>query len=193
MKVDAVLPSVPPPRVSRLPLLSEYMNFLALLPLFSTLVDRIFPDKAKQDEAKNQMQQLLIQAQAEQNKAEAAKMESQSKVIVAEANSASYAARNWRPHLMYCLMATYPVNWIIFPIMRAFGIDIPALPIPSEYWTVLTVGLGGYIGVDGIKTYAAAKFNNQKFFDTVRAKLFTQGMSQEQVDALNEALEEARK
>jgi len=169
------------------------MNFLALIPLFSTLVDRIFPDKAKQDEAKIEMEKVLAQAQAQEDMANAAKMESQSKVIVAEANSQSYAARNWRPHLMYCLMATYPVNWILFPILRAMGYDIPALPIPTEYWTVLSIGLGGYIGVDGIKTYAAAKFNSQKFFDTVRAKLFTQGMTQEQVDALNTALDEARK
>ena len=169
------------------------MNFLALLPLFSTLVDRIFPNKEKQDEAKNKMQELLIQAQAQQDKAEADKMESQSKVIVAEANSQSYAARNWRPHLMYCLMATYPVNWIIFPILRAFGIDIPALPIPTEYWTVLSIGLGGYIGVDGIKTYANAKFNAQKYFEVIKNKLLKRPLTQEEVDIMNEALEEARK
>ncbi len=169
------------------------MNFLALLPIFSTLIDRIFPDKEKQAQANIELQKVLVEAQAEQDKAEAAKLESRSKVIVAEAQSHSYAARNWRPHLMYCLMLTYPVNWVIFPILRAMGLDIPSLPIPTEYWTVLSIGLGGYIGVDGIKSYAAAKFNNQKFFDSLRAKIFKQGLSQEQVDAINEALDEARK
>lgn len=169
------------------------MNFLALLPIFQTLVERIFPDKEKADKAKNEMQTILVQAQAQQDQAEAAKMESQSKVIVAEANSQSYAARNWRPHLMYCLMLTYPINYVVFPILRAFGLAIPDLPIPSEYWTVLSIGLGGYIGVDGIKSYATAKFNNQKFFDVVRDKLFKKGMSQEQVDVFNSAIEEAKK
>lgn len=169
------------------------MNFALLLPILGNLIDRIFPDKEKADQAKVEMQKQINEANAELYKAEAAKMESKSKVVVAEANSASYAARNWRPHLMYCLMATYPVNWILFPILRAFGLDIPALPIPSEYWTVLSIGLGGYIGVDGIKTYSQAKFNNERFFKVLRDRIFTSGLSQEQVDAINEALEEAKK
>lgn len=169
------------------------MNFLALIPIFSTLVERLFPDKEKQAQANIEMQKVLAAAQAQSDAAEASKIESQSKVIVAEANSQSYAARNWRPHLMYCLMLTYPMNWVLFPLLRAFGIDIPVIPIPSEYWTVLSIGLGGYIGVDGIKTYSQAKFNNDKFFSVLRDRLFKQGMTQEQVDALNAAKEEAMK
>ena len=169
------------------------MNFALLLPILGNLIDRIFPDKEKADQAKVEMQQQINEANAELYRAEAAKMESKSKVVVAEANSTSYAARNWRPHLMYCLMATYPVNWILFPILRAFGLDIPALPIPSEYWTVLSIGLGGYIGVDGIKTYSQAKFNSARFFSVLRERLFTSGLTQEQVDEINRALEEAKK
>lgn len=169
------------------------MNFLSLLPIFNTLVERLFPDKEKAAEAAIELQKVLAQAQAQQDTANAAKMDAQSKVIVAEATSTSYAARNWRPHLMYCLMLTYPVNYVLFPVLRAFGIEIPPLPIPTEYWTVLSIGLGGYIGVDGIKTYSNAKFNNDKYFDVLRKKLFKNGLSQEQVDVLNEAVEEAKK
>lgn len=169
------------------------MNFLALLPMFNTILDRFFPDPKIANQAKEEMAKIAIQAQAEQSKADAAKMESQSKVIVAEAQSQSYAARNWRPHLMYCLMLTYPMNWIVFPLLRAFHIDVPVLPIPSEYWTVLSIGLGGYIGVEGIKSYSAAKFNSDKYFQVLKDKIFKQGMTQEQVDAANEALKEAQK
>ena len=169
------------------------MNFLAILQMINPLIDRFFPDKEKADEAKAEMARIAAQAEAAQAQADAAKMESQSKVIVAEANSQSYAARNWRPHLMYCLMLTYPMNWIVFPLLRGFGIDIPVLPIPTEYWTVLSIGLGGYIGVEGIKQYSAAKFNSEKYFKVLRERLFTNGMTQEQVDALNQALEEAKK
>ena len=167
------------------------MNFLTLLPIFNTLIDRLFPDKEKAAAAQLEMQKVLNEAIAAQAQADAAKIESQSKVIVAEANSQSYAARNWRPHLMYCLMATYPVNWVLFPILRACGVDIPALPIPSEYWTVLSIGLGGYIGVEGIKTYSNAKFNDKKYFDTVKTE-FPEGMTQKQVDTFNRAVKEAQ-
>lgn len=168
------------------------MEFLALIPIFQKLIERIFPDKAKADEANIELQKVLTQAAAQKEQADAAKIESQSKVIVAEAQSQSYAARNWRPHLMYCLMLTYPVNWILFPILRACGLDIPTLPIPTEYWTVLSIGLGGYIGVEGIKTYSNAKFNNDKYFNVLRQKIFTKGITQDQVDALNEAVKEAQ-
>lgn len=162
-----------------------------LMPALSTLIDRLFPDKEKQDEAKLEMMRILNQAAAQEAEAQARQMEAQSAVIVAEAQSQSYAARNWRPHLMYCLMATYPVNWILFPILRALGLDIPALPIPSEYWTVLSIGLGGYIGNDMVKNYAQAKFDDKKFFETYRK--LKGSLSQEEVDALNKAKSEAQK
>lgn len=162
-----------------------------LMPALSTLIDRFFPDKEKQDEAKLEMMRILNQAAAQEAEAQARQMEAQSSVIVAEAQSQSYAARNWRPHLMYCLMATYPVNWILFPVLRALGLDIPALPIPSEYWTVLSIGLGGYIGNDMVKNYAQAKFDDKKFFETYRK--LKGSLSQEEVDALNKAKNEAQK
>lgn len=169
------------------------MNFLSLLPLFSTLVDRLFPDKNKQDEAKAEMQRILNDAEAKRQEAEASKMESQSKVIVAEASSQSYAARNWRPHLMYSLMAVIPYNYIVAPVLMSFGLRIDLVPIPPELWTVLSIGLGGYIGKDAIASYTQAKFNEDKFFNTIRNKLFVHGMTQAQVDAMNEAVKEAQK
>lgn len=169
------------------------MNFLAFLPMLNTLIDRIIPDKAKQDEAKIELAKIAAQSDAQKATADAAKMESQSKVIVAEATSQSYAARNWRPHLMYCLMLTYPMNYIIFPLLRAAHLDIPALPIPAEYWTVLSIGLGGYIGVEGVKSYTKAKFDNEKYFKVLRDKLFKDGITQTQVDVLNDAVDEAQK
>lgn len=168
------------------------MGWLTLvMPGIMSLIDRLFPDKQKQDEAKLEMMKVLNEAAAQQAEADARKMEAQASVIVSEANSQSYAARNWRPHLMYCLMLTYPVNWVLFPILRAFGVDIPQLPIPTEYWTVLSIGLGGYIGNDMVKNYTTAKFNDKKFFDVYRQ--MKGPLTQEEVDALNKAAEEAQK
>ncbi len=168
------------------------MNFLALLPIFSTLIDRLFPDKEKADLAKVEMQKVLNEALAEQMKADASKMESQSKVIVAEAGSESYAARNWRPHLMYSLMLVIVYAFILTPILRSFGLDVIVYTIPTELWTLLSIGLGGYIGKDALNNYAAAKFNDKAYFDTAR-ELFPDGMTQHQVDILNKAKDRATK
>lgn len=167
------------------------MNFLALLPLFQTLANRLFPDKEKADAAKAEMQKILNQAQADADKAEAAKMESQSKVIVAEAQGQSYAARNWRPHLMYTLMLIVSYNWLAAGLLRSFGIPVEIMPVPSEIWTLLSIGLGGYIGKDVVSSYSNAKFNNDKFFAHMR-QLFPKGMSTDQVNVINESLKEAK-
>lgn len=168
------------------------MNFLALIPLFGTLIDRLFPDKEKADAAKLEMQKQLDAAAAAQAEADAKKVESQSKVIVAESNSVSYAARNWRPHLMYSIMLIVVYDWILAPLLRSFGLDITVAPVPPEMWTLLTVGVGGYIGKDIASNYTTAKFNDQKFYAELRKRLFTQGMTQEQVDAIEAAKREAQ-
>lgn len=174
------------------------MNFLALLPILSTFIERVFPDKAKQAEAQVALQKAINDAEIEQAKIDADKMESQSKVLVAEASSQSYAARNWRPHLMYGLMIIVVYNYILTPILKVMFNGIPVIPLPNELWTLLSIGLGGYIGKDMIGHYASSKFeaqtsiasfNDEKYFATIR-KLFPKGLSQEQVDVLNEAKKE---
>lgn len=64
----------------------------------------------------------------------------QAKVIMAETNSGSYLARNWRPILM--LVFTYIIahNFIIAPMF-----SLPSLPIPDQMWELLKIGMGGYI------------------------------------------------
>lgn len=67
-------------------------------------------------------------------------------VVVAEANSASWLARNWRPLIMLTFGAILANNYIIVPWLLALGVDtVAVLEIPDGMWTLLTVGLGGYV------------------------------------------------
>lgn len=168
------------------------MNFALLIPIFSALIERLFPDKAKQIEANVELQKVINEAQAQQARSEADRIESQSKVIVAEASSQSYAARNWRPHLMYTLMLIVGYNFIAMPILKIFAVALPVIPLPSELWTLLSIGLGGYIGKDMVGHYSDAKFNDKKYFDTIK-KLFPKGLTPQQVEVLNSAKDEALK
>lgn len=163
------------------------MGFLALLPIFTTLIERLFPDKEKQDAAKLAMQQALNSAQAAQD---AAKKD----IITAEINSGSWAS-NWRAYLMMVCISIVGYNWIVVSLLNAvlapLGTPITAVPVPPELWTLVTVGLGGYIGKETMTNYTQAKYgdvNDKKFFDVLRAKIFKSGMSQDQVEALEEAL-----
>ena len=67
--------------------------------------------------------------------------DAQASIVVAEAKSQSWLARNWRPMLMTMFGYVVAHNYIIAPLT---GADY--LPIPPEMWGLLKIGIGGYIG-----------------------------------------------
>ena len=68
-------------------------------------------------------------------------VDAQASIVVAEAKSQSWLARNWRPMLMTMFGYVVAHNYIIAPLT---GADY--LPIPPEMWGLLKIGIGGYIG-----------------------------------------------
>jgi hypothetical protein len=78
---------------------------------------------------------------------------SQAAVIIAEANSDSWLAKNWRPLIMVgCFGVILEWNFVLAPIgtwiSALFGGPVfPVLPTPPELWSLLKLGLGGYVGL----------------------------------------------
>ena len=66
---------------------------------------------------------------------EQAAMQAQSSIIVAEANGGSWLQRNWRPITM--------MTFLVLVILNAFNLLVN--PIGKEMWTLLQIGLGGYV------------------------------------------------
>lgn len=72
-------------------------------------------------------------------------VESQAAVIKAEAEGASWMQRNWRPVLMLTIVLIVANNYLINPYLKAmFGWDIQ-LVLPEQLWTLMTIGVGGYL------------------------------------------------
>ena len=65
----------------------------ALLPVVSSILDKVIPDDAARAEAKEKMQSAMLTQSAEIEKAAAS-------VVLAEANGESWLQRNWRPMIM---------------------------------------------------------------------------------------------
>lgn len=72
-------------------------------------------------------------------------MKEASKIIQAEANSASWLARNWRPMLMTMFGVIIANNYILYPYLSLFFEGAPILEIPPDMWDLLKIGIGGYI------------------------------------------------
>ena len=104
--------------------------------LFST-IEKAVPDKDLQEKLKAQLQTQLLQSHTQELQAAA-------KIIEAEAK-AGWFASSWRPLLMYVLIFILVWNYVIGPVIKVFTGAIISFELPGDVWTLLNVGLGGYV------------------------------------------------
>jgi hypothetical protein len=104
--------------------------------LFNT-IEKSVPDKDLQEKLKAQLQTQLLQSNTTELTAAA-------KIIEAEAK-AGWFASSWRPLLMYVLIFILVWNYILGPVIKVFTGAVISFELPGDVWTLLNVGLGGYV------------------------------------------------
>lgn len=185
------------------------MGFGAILgllsPIFSDLIKRVFPDPEKQAEAQYKLQELLNQAQIEASKFDTAFIESKKEVITAEMNQGGWASQ-WRSYLMLTCISIVAYNWVVVSFLNAFlrpmGVPIDPVSVPPELWTLVTVGLGGYLTKETMSTYSQGKvekaraensssIDEDKLAKALRKNLFKDGMTQSQWEAIVKSAKES--
>lgn len=107
--------------------------------LIDDALNRFIPDPAQKAAASAQVLQIVENAKT-------ALTQSQASVITSEASSTHWMTSAWRPCLMFTFIAILIFNYILSPIVHAFGGTYMALPIPPDMWSLLRLGVGGYIG-----------------------------------------------
>jgi len=117
----------------------------AAIKLRSAFTGDIPPDK------KAEVERLLLQIESEA-------LRTRADVVVAEAKSSGWLTHSWRPITMLTFVFIIAWNYIFGPIISAmFGVEV-TLPIPSDMWDLLKLGLGGYVlGRSGEKIVSAYK------------------------------------
>ena len=118
------------------------LNLLgAVAPLAKTLlgtIDKAVPDKDLAQKIKAEFNNELLNADMSKFKAAA-------DIVNSEAKSQHWITATWRPMLMYCLIIIVFNNYILMPYIKYFfGVEI-TLEIPQDLWTLLQIGLGGYV------------------------------------------------
>tara|TARA_R110000782_G_scaffold22066_3_gene58940 strand:+ start:834 stop:1343 length:510 start_codon:yes stop_codon:yes gene_type:complete len=156
----------------------------------TTLIERLIPDKEKSDEAKAEMMNIMVQAQARE-------IDAKSRVVVAEATGESYIQRTWRPilALTFGLIAAAVIafNHLVFPILQALGFDVTILPLDVAVWGFLTLCIGGYIdsrGKEKIAKIKASALDMEKYFAVFRNHYGP--LSKEFVDIQSKAIKESQ-
>jgi len=71
-------------------------------------------------------------------------LQAEAKVIEAEAKSNWFAA-SWRPLLMYVLIFILIWNYVLGPVILFLFKASITIELPGDVWTLLQIGLGGYV------------------------------------------------
>lgn len=104
----------------------------AALNLGGQLIDRLWPDPEKRDQAKLALMEMA-------QKGELAEFTGRAEIVKTEAASSHWLAANWRPLTMLTFVALIVARW--------FGWAAPNLS-EAEYlklWSIVEFGLGGYV------------------------------------------------
>lgn len=104
----------------------------AVIGMGTALIDRLFPDKDKADQAKIQLIAMMQNGELQE-------LAARTGVIQAEAASEHWLAATWRPVTMLVFVGLITARW--------FGWAAPNLS-DAEYiklWDIVEFGLGGYV------------------------------------------------
>jgi hypothetical protein len=104
------------------------------------IIGKFVTDPNQKLQASMDVAKLQEQFQEKLVDADIAFANAQRDVIVAEAKSESWMARNWRPMIM--LMFGYIIfhNFIIAQLF-----SLKTLPVPDDLWALMKLGIGGYV------------------------------------------------
>ena len=104
--------------------------------LFNT-IEKSVPDKDLQEKLKAQLQTQLLQSNT-------AELQAAAKIVEAEAKAGWFSA-SWRPLLMYVLIFILIWNYVLGPVILFFFKASITIQLPGDVWTLLQIGLGGYV------------------------------------------------
>ena len=121
------------------------MSFLSIVGSIIEPVTKLVDDLHTSDEEKLLIKErvLVLQAKAysEALEYEKAQLEAQASIIKAEAQGQSWIQRSWRPITM--------LTFLVLVVCDSFG--LLAFRLSEEAWTLLQIGLGGYVVSRGVE------------------------------------------
>ncbi len=133
------------------------LSFLggALKPL-TEMADNFHTSDDERNKAKAIILKIENELEAKYLDLESQLIKSQSAVIIAEAQSQSWIARNWRPIVM--------LTFTTLIVLIATGyMDMVALQaVPEELWKLLTLGIGGYMTLRSVDKNLPKYLNGRK-------------------------------
>lgn len=131
----------------------------AFIPLIGTVLDKLFPDPAKANEAKLELLRLQQQGALAELDADVKLALAQATTNTAEAANPSIFVSGWRPGAGWACVLGLVYQFLLQPLLpwltAVCGVTVPELPaIDSATLTTLLMGL---LGLGGLRTFERAK------------------------------------
>lgn len=101
------------------------------------IIDNTVTTDAEKLDRKNQLTKLVLDSA---NQAAAI----QASIIINEANG-SKLQRNWRPIVMLAFAFVVVYTYFLQPVGMAFSEKLIPVEIPDRFWSLLEIGIGGYV------------------------------------------------
>lgn len=134
----------------------------AIMPTLNTVIDRLVPDSNKANELKVGVQMAILEQESSLRNA-------QRDIITAEAKSDSWLTRTWRPIAMITFLSIIVWRTFAGPLIAAiFGFPVEEIVLPMDpsieggMYTLMTVGIGGYVGGRSIEKAAETVFSHRQ-------------------------------
>ena len=123
----------------------------ALLPFLGDVLRRAIPDASARAEAQEQITKALVEN-------EGALMASMAEVMKADAGSESWLTRSTRPIVVLWGLTMVSFVGVVAPALGIQAAVVDGLAgIPSDLWTIVTVGVGIYLGGRSVEKAFRAK------------------------------------
>ena len=111
---------------------------LPLIEIGLGIINKIIPDPQQKAEAQAKL--IELQQQGDLKELDAAMQ-----VISAEAKSEHWIVASWRPITMLTFVAIIANNYLLYPYLSLFWSNAPILDLSPDLWSLLKIGLGGYV------------------------------------------------
>lgn len=115
-------------------------------------LDKLFTSDEERLEAQSKLKAMEVEIEKSMNDHMNKVVDAQKSILEKELTQGSWLSKNWRPILMLVFTLMIVFNFLLVPgielfrTMFDFNFWIPQVQeIPAKVWTLLQIGLGGYI------------------------------------------------
>jgi len=110
-------------------------------------------------EQKTRLQDAAMELEKKAQDVQAELTRLQAEIVLAESRG-SWMQRSWRPILMLSIVAIIVNNYILFPYFSLFGLPATMLQLPEKLWSLMMIGVGGYVIGRSGEQIAKTKWKN---------------------------------